>query len=190
MAETLIDPDRRGRAVFLVGPSSSGKTSIGRALVELLPDGHLFFEADRFGVSGPTNRPDLVTLERERLVTRGTAMAVRGYLDAGVNLVVERSFWQPMTRRVVAELFAPYEAWLVGLDWELAELERRERGRTDGIRPGTAAEQATAPGAWDLPYDLRVAAVATSPTAAAQHIADWLAVGPTPRALRRLAGLS
>lgn len=67
----LSDAEQRGRAVFLIGGSSAGKTSIGRALVELLPDGYLFFESDRFGVSSPRARPDLLTLEREYAVTRG-----------------------------------------------------------------------------------------------------------------------
>lgn len=84
-------------------------------------------------------------------------------------------------------VFEPFEAWLVGLRWDIAELERRERQRDDGIFPGTARTQATPTQAWILPYDLEVDAVGNPPAAAAQEVVDWLATGPTPRAIRRIA---
>ena len=70
--------------------------------------------------------------------------------------------------------------------WELAELERRERQRDDGIFPGTARAQATRGDAWSLPYDLVVDAVGKSPAGAAQEIVDWLSTGPIPRGIRRM----
>ena len=124
-----------GRAIFLVGPSSAGKSSLGKALVELLPDPFMFFETDRCGLRGPA-RPELETLEREEVLTRGVAFAIRGYLEAGVDLVVEVGLWHPRTRHMAAVVFEPFDAWLVGLRWDLAELERRERQRDDGNLPG------------------------------------------------------
>ena len=176
-----------GRAIFLVGPSSAGKSSLGRALVELLPDPFMFFETDRCGPRGPSGRPELETLEREQLVNRGAAFAIRGYLQAGVDLVVEIGLWHPRARHMAAAVFEPFDAWLVGLRWDLAELERRERQRDDGIFPGTARSQATLREAWSLPYDLVVDAIGRSPAAAAQETVDWLSTGPTPRAIRQVA---
>lgn len=176
-----------GRAIFLVGPSSAGKSSVGMALVELLPDPFMFFETDRCGLRGPSGRPELETLEREELVTRGAAFAIRGYLEAGVDLVAEVGLWNSRARHMAAAVFEPFDAWLVGLRWDLAELERRERQRDDGILPGTAHSQATLPDAWSLPYDLVVDAVGKPPAAAAQEIVDWLSTGPTPRAIRQVA---
>ena len=173
-----------GRAIFLVGPSSAGKSSIGRALVELHPDPFMFFEADRCGLRGASGRPELVTLEREEVVTRGAAFAIRGYLEAGVDLVVEVGLWHPRARQMAAAVFKPFDAWLVGLRWDLAELERRERARNDGIFAGTARSQATLRDGWSLPYDFEVDAVGNSPAAAAQEISDWLSTGPMPRAIR------
>ncbi|MFN2503235.1 MAG: hypothetical protein ABR540_03195 [Acidimicrobiales bacterium] len=175
-----------GRAIFVVGPSSAGKSSLGKALVELIPDPFMFFETDRCGLRGPSGRPQLETLEREELVTRGAAFAIRGYLQAGVDLIVEVGLWYPRTRHMAAVAFEPFDAWLVGLQWDLTELERRERQRDDGIFPGTARSQATLRDAWSLPYDLVVDAVGMSPAAAAQEIVDWLSTGPTPQAIRRL----
>jgi chloramphenicol 3-O-phosphotransferase len=138
---------------------------------------------------GPSGRPELETLEREELLTRGAAFAIRGYLEAGVDLVVEVGLWHPRTRHMAAAVFEPFDAWLVGLRWELAELERRERQRDDGIFPGTARSQATPADAWALPYDFVVDAVGMSPAAAAQEIVDWLFTGPKPLAIRRIVRL-
>lgn len=176
-----------GRALFLVAPSSAGKSSLGMALVELLPDPFMFFETDRCGLRGPRGRPELVTLEREEVVTRGAAFAIRGYLEAGLDLVVEVGLWHPRARRMAAAVFEPFEAWLVGLRWDLAELERRERQRDDGIFPGTARTQATPSQAWILPYDLEVDAVANPPAVVAREVVDWFSTGPTPSAIRRIA---
>jgi len=176
-----------GRAIFLVGPSSAGKTSLGRVLI-VLPDPFMFFETDRCGgLRGPSGRPELVTTAREEVVTRGVAYAVRGYLDAGLDLVVEVGLWHPSARAMAAAVFAPYEAWLVGLGWDLAELERRETQRSDGRFQGTARSQATPADAWALPYDLVVDVVGNTPPVAAGEVVDWLATRPVPRAIRRIA---
>ncbi len=92
LAENGLVNTGPGRAIFLVGPSSAGKSSLGKALVELLPDPFMFFETDRCGLRGPA-RPELETLEREEVLTRGVAFAIRGYLEAGVDLVVEVGLW-------------------------------------------------------------------------------------------------
>lgn len=175
-----------GRAIFLAGPSSAGKTSLGHALIERLPEPFLFYETDRCGLRGPTDRPELVTLERERKVTRGAALAIKGYLDAGLDLVVELGLWHPGARDMAATVFAPYHAWLVGLRWDEDELARRERTRADGRFPGTACAQATPAGDWDLPYDLIVDTLGQPPGAAARDVVAWLATGPAPNAIRAL----
>ena len=104
-----------------------------------------------------------------------------------MDLVVEVGLWGPGARRMAAAVFEPFDAWLIGLRWDLAELERRERWRDDGIFPGTARTQATPREAWMLPYDLEVDAVAYPPSAVAQEVVDWLSTGPTPHAIRRNA---
>lgn len=176
-----------GRAIFLVGPSSAGKTSLGHALVDLLPDPFLFYETDRCGLRGPAGRPELVSLERERKVTKGAALAIRGYLDAGLDLIVELGLWHPAARGMAATVFAPYDAWLVGLRWDAAELERREAARVDGRFSGTARAQATPAADWALPYDLVVDTVGQPPDAAARVVATWLASGPAPCGIRASA---
>ena len=178
---------QRGRALFLVGPSSAGKTALGHALVEFLPDPYLFFESDRFGLWHPQNRPELVTLEYEAVLTRGSALAVRGYLDAGVNLVVERDFWHPNTRAMTASVFERYDAWLIGLRWDTAVLEAREAARADGIFAGTARAQTRRRERWQMPYDFVVDTVRLSPNEAAQTVIEWLNAQPSHRAVAEIA---
>lgn len=178
----------RGRAIFLVGPSSAGKSSLGNALVEVLPEPFMFFETDRCGLRGPSGRPELVTAAREEVVTRGAAYAIRGYLDAGLDVVVEVGLWHRRARAMAAAVFAPYKAWLVGLRWTLSELERRERQRGDRRLPGTARSQATPAGAWVLPCDLVVDVVEHPPAVAAGEVVVSLAKAPVPRGIRTIAG--
>lgn len=84
-----------------------------------------------------------------------------------MELVVEVGLWHPRARHMAAAVLEPFNAWLVGLRGDLAELEHRERQRDDGILPGTARSQATLRDAWSLPYDLVVDAVGMSSAAAA-----------------------
>lgn len=129
---------------------------------------------------------DQGTLEWEDRYTRATALAVRGYLDAGIDLVVERAFWHRRARAMAAEVFAPYSAWLIGLQWELEVLEEREADRLDSIFPGTARRSA-ANHDLDLPYDFVIDTMAQSTADAARDLADWLASDPEPRGIRALA---
>jgi chloramphenicol 3-O-phosphotransferase len=112
---------------------------------------------------------------------------VRGYLDAGVNLVVERDFCHPTLRAETAELFAPFQAWIVGLRWDAAVLEAREVARTDGIAPGTAQRQTRHAGRWKMPYDLVVDSVGLAPADIALQVHRWLQARPEPRAIREIA---
>ncbi len=147
----------------------------------------MFFETDRCGLRGPSGRPELVTAAREEVLARGAAFAIRGYLDAGIDLLVEVGLWGQSTRATAANVFEPYDAWLIGLRWNLSELERRERRREDGIFPGTAARQAMPRDDWRLPYDVVVDTVTLSPEAAARELAEWLAKRPPPRAISAIA---
>jgi len=78
-------------------------------------------------------------LEREEVVTRGAAFAIRGYMEAGLDLVVEIGFWHPGARRMAAAVFEPFDAWLVGLRRELAEFgasgASARRRHLPGLRP-------------------------------------------------------
>lgn len=156
-------------------------------MLGVLPDPYLFFEADHFGLWNPSGRTDFVTIEMETRVTRGAALAVRGYLDAGVNLVVERNLWWPDVRQWVAGVFQEYDAWILGLRWDLDVLEARERERSDGRFRGMARSDVADGRFHDLPYDLGLDAVTQAPDAMARQVAAWLAAQPPPRGVRQIA---
>ncbi|MEX1009181.1 MAG: hypothetical protein WD271_15260 [Acidimicrobiia bacterium] len=176
-----------GRALFLVVPSSAGKTSLGHALLNVLPDPYLFVEVDQWALHWPLDRPEFATLAHQDRLDRGAALALRGYLDAGVDLIVEWGLWHARARVMAARVFAPYDAWLIGLRWDLETLETREAARTDGILAGTARGQATRRGVWELPCDLELDAVHEAPDRLAERVTTWLSTAPEPRAIRSLA---
>ena len=92
----------------------------------------------------------------------GAAVAVRGYVDAGVNLVVERDLWHPPLGTATVPLFAPYEGWLVGLG-EISPSWRPERRPAPTASFRTARGLTTEAAQWEMPYDLVVDTIGFSP---------------------------
>jgi len=179
-----------GRALFLVGPSSSGKTTLGHALLATLPEPWLFYESDFTATfHSPADRFDLATVEMKLRMTYGTALALRGYLDAGFDLIIERSLWWPEIRQRCARVFDEYRAYLVGLKWDLTTLGEREHKRTDGIFAGTARQQVLGWGsdAWDLPYDLVVDVDNGDAISCAAEVSAWITSDPRPHGIAQLA---
>lgn len=141
-----------GRVIVLNGPSSSGKTTLGRALQRSLGTNAVFLPIDLLWQSIHEDRPNNWTLfELLTGVLLETALAFwqRG-ADVIVDTVFERQECADQCRRTLAAS-API---LVGLYCDVAELERREGARGDRP-PGLAAGQ-TARVHGFCHYDLRL----------------------------------
>ncbi|MFE3632713.1 chloramphenicol phosphotransferase CPT family protein [Streptomyces sp. NPDC059168] len=185
----IPDTPAGGTVVLLNGTSSSGKSSIARALLEVL-DGTWFhmpvdtFHAMRGG--RPAADADLPA-EIDRTVM-GFHRAVAGMAAGGNNLVVDH----PLSRRWrlldLLGLLVPGDTVLVAVRCPLAELERRERVRGDR-QPGLAALQydhVHAHGAHDVEVDTSV----LSPRECALRISDFMRDRPRPTAFDRLRAAS
>lgn len=76
------------RLLIVAGPSCSGKSELARRLQATLPQPWLFWEADRA-------RPRLPRLDEfghvvtEQQMFEGNLRSIRGYLDAGFNVIAE-----------------------------------------------------------------------------------------------------
>ena len=139
-------PSNPGTIVLLNGTSCSGKTSIARALQELMPDPWLHVGLDHFEAMQPrkqgqrihcfygqgVEQPDFVPVLHD---------AVAGFARMGANVINEHIL---LERRWLDDLVARYRdlpVLFVGVLCPLEELERRERERNRGIQIGQSARQ-------------------------------------------------
>ncbi|WP_333777669.1 phosphotransferase-like protein [Streptomyces sp. IBSBF 3136] len=181
----IPDTPAGGTVIVLNGTSSSGKSSIARALLDVLDGTWFHLPVDAFHAmrcDRPITAEDLQP-EIDRTV-KGFNRAVAGMAEAGNNLVVDI----PLSRRWrlldLLGLLVPEDTVLVGVRCPLPELERRERERGDR-QSGLAAMQYAvvhSHGAHDLDVDTAL----LSPAECAVRIRDFLTDRPRPTAFERL----
>jgi chloramphenicol 3-O phosphotransferase len=195
-AAQTADPDHAriphtacgGTVILLNGTSSSGKSSIARALLDLLDGTWFHMPVDTFhamrGGHGEREMSDQdLQTEIDRTV-KGFHRAVAGMAAGGNNLIVDH----PLSRRWrlldLLDLLVPDDTVLVAVRCPLPELERRETERGDR-QPGLAALQYPQVHSHEL-HDLNVDTSLNSPTQCAQHIHDFLPNRPHPTAFDAL----
>ncbi|MFF4573885.1 AAA family ATPase [Streptomyces sp. NPDC001410] len=181
----IPDTPAGGTVVLLNGTSSSGKSSIARALLDLLDGTWFHMPVDAFHsmrCDKPIADEDLQA-EIDR-TAKGFHRAVAGMAAGGNNVVVDH----PLSRRWrlldLLDLLVPEDAVLIGVRCPLPELERRERERGDR-QPGLAAmqyDQVHSHGDHDLDVDTSL----LSPEECALRIRDFLPDRPRPTAFERL----
>ena len=136
--------DKAASIIILHGPSSSGKSTLARALqarIEL-PFWHVSIDHLRDSGMLPMARyesGDFVWREHRAAFFDGFHRSLRAYAEAGNNLIVEHILDTPGWTATLADLLAPFDVFFVGLQAPLAELIRRETERGD--RPIGDAER-------------------------------------------------
>ena len=184
-----------GTIIILNGTSSSGKTSLVRALQDLLDEPFLDAGLDRFLWMLPARylRPPLwdevlgravsAGPEGHRLVS-GMHQAIAALSRAGCNVVADHVLVEPRWLEECSLLFADLPAYLVGVRCPLAVLEERERQRKDRTL-GQARAQFSRVHAHGL-YDVEVDTSLLSPEACALRVRARLDDGTGPVAFKRL----
>lgn len=137
-------PDEAGRIIILHGPSSSGKSTLARALQATieLPFWHVSIDHIRDAGTLPSARiasGEFSWPELREAFFEGFHRSVAAYAGAGNNLIVEHIFDTPGWLARMVELLAPFDVFFVGLHTPLSELIRREAARGD--RPVGDAER-------------------------------------------------
>lgn len=129
----------RGHIILLNGVSSSGKTTLAKALLEQLPD-YFHYSLDDFDIviehMEDRENDRLIPVETEYFFHRTIAM----FSDKGVNLIVDHVLHDPFTRTDFEASLSGYPVLRVGVHCPMEELARRERERGDR-RIGQALEQ-------------------------------------------------
>lgn len=135
--------DQRAQIIFLHGASSSGKSTMARALQGAIEETFLHLSIDHLRDSGvlPIDRFRAGTLSWPDAKPRffdGFHRALAAFAAGGNNLIVEHILDTPGWLEQLADLFRPHDVFFVGLHCERDELIRRELARGD--RPvGSAA---------------------------------------------------
>lgn len=125
----------RGRIIILNGVSSSGKTTLARALQQRLDQPYFWIANDTFCDMIPEKfwEQDWVTAINQAL----TAMVytIRTFSDLGLNTIVDQVFLRNDTEGAIlqkcVEILAGYPVWFVRVDCDREELQRREQARGD-----------------------------------------------------------
>ena len=184
--------------ILVNGASSSGKTSIVRALQTALPTPFLDAGLDRFLWMLPgryLKQPlwdDVLGLAIEagetghRLV-HGMHRAIAALSQAGNDVVADHVLVEPEWVADCADVMADLPAWLIGLRCPLPVLVERERSRGDRTLGQAAAqhERVHAHGVYDFEVDTSL----MSPEECADAIIRQIR-GTPPFALRTLATLN
>ncbi len=192
MRRVTIPP---GIVVILNGASSSGKSSIVRALQNLLDEPYLDAGLDRFLWMLPKrylDRPlwdQVLGLAVEagppgHQLVRGMHRAIATLSRAGLSVVADHVLVERAWVEDCVALLADLPAYLVGVRCPLEVLVAREAARRERT-PGQAAAQYEVVHA-GLVYDLEVDTALLSAEECAQQIQARLADGTGPWALRRL----
>lgn len=185
-----------GAIILLNGASSSGKTSIVRALQTALPEPYLDAGFDRFLWMLPgryLDRPlwdDVLGLATEAGVTGhrlvlGMHRAIAALSRAGNCVVADHLLVETAWVDDCAAVLADLPAWLIGVRCPLPVLVERERARGDRTLGQAAAqhERVHAHGVYDFEVDTSL----MSPEACADAVVRRLKES-SPHALQSLTG--
>lgn len=180
-ADTLVGMDKPGRVILLNGPSSSGKSSIGLAMLPLLEEPWFFVPVDVIsGLRSTVHRNSLDDAEVEAMLTRtrrGYHRTVAALASVGNNVIMDYPLSEPWRLADLLVVLDGYEVALVDVMCSPDELKRREQRRGD--RPvGLATLQRVYEHA---DRDLTIDTTTSSPEECAATIVNRLATLTHPR---------
>lgn len=131
------------KVIWLHGASSSGKSTIARALQARIEEAFWHYSIDHLRDAGVLPMARFRSGEFAWKAQRDTFFAgfngsVVAFLGAGNDLILEHILETPEWRMEWRRLLAPYDVFFVGVHTALKTLRRREEARGD--RPRGSAE--------------------------------------------------
>jgi chloramphenicol 3-O phosphotransferase len=194
-----------GTIILLNGASSSGKSSIARALQEQLPEPYLHLGIDAFlamlpgrfwGWEPPADegfllvKTDAGTEIRTGPVGRrllaGMFRSFAALAEAGNHLIIDHVVLDREGLRDLVAVLSPFRVLCVGVHCPLEVALQREQQRGDRAL-GMVRHQHGVVHAHAI-YDLEIDSSTCTPSEAAMRIKERLESGPAPTALVRMRG--
>lgn len=184
-----------GTVIILNGTSSSGKTSIIRALQEMLEEPYLEAGIDKFIWMLPErylDRPlwdDVLGLAAKagnmgHQLAAGMHAAIATLSKTGLNVIADHVLVEPSWWMDCAERFHLLPAYLVGVKCPLEVLEEREKDRRNRTLGQARAQYGLIHGQ-DI-YDIEVDTSKSSPEECARLIKTRITSGIAPEAFNKL----
>lgn len=173
------------QVIFLNGTSSSGKTSLARALQQRLDAPYIFFAEDAFFDGMPQqgwSSPDSFTYGM-RLYT-GFARSARTMVECENRIIVDTAAWVPGCLERFVDALHDLRVFAVGVHCDLAVLEERERQR--GNRSVGQARRQFDQVHLNALYDLEIDTSAADADACAQRVVEAMAHPLAPHAFARM----
>jgi len=171
-------PRPPGRVILLHGASSSGKSTLARAIQEQLDEPFLHLSSDQMVGMLPARRdaegPFAWWTGMRPPFFHGFHRCIPAFAAAGNDLVVEHVIEFAAWRAELVQLLQGLDVFLVGVHCDLDEIDRRERARGDR-RIGEGREHVETDGIHTFgPYDLDIDTTGRDPAALATDvIAAW-----------------
>jgi chloramphenicol 3-O phosphotransferase len=134
-----------GKIILINGASSSGKSTLARALQARLEEPFWHYSIDHLRVAGvlPMERiraGDFEWTSMRPIFFEGFHHSLAAFAGAGNNLIVEHIVETEAWLNRLLDLLAPFDVFFIGLHCPLPELLRREARRRDKRRDEAAAD--------------------------------------------------
>ena len=172
--------------ILLNGPSSSGKSSIGRHLLPLLEEPWFLVPVDAVsGMRSTVHRRQLdeaAVAAMLRRTRRGYHRVVAALAATGNHVIMDYPLSEGWRLADLLDVLAGYDVTLVDVHCSPAELTRRERARGDRPAGLAASQNVYEHGDRDLVVDTTVTSPADSAAAIVQGLGDL----PGEKAFERL----
>lgn len=175
-----IRPTRASRIILLHGASSSGKSTLSKAIQEELDEPFLHFASDYLTLGLPARRDPDGPFQwwgnvRPRFFD-GFQRCIAALSIAGNDLIVEHVIEFPEWRAELRGLLKSFDVFLVGVHCSLEELDRREQARGDRWI-GEGRSHVVEDGIHNFgPYDCEVDTTGREPSEMARElVARWRA---------------
>lgn len=176
-----------GIILLLNGTSSSGKTSLAKALQAALPQQYLHVQLDAFRGMEPVgyfSREQAASGSlRLAALCRAMHATVAAFVAHGQNVILDHVL-SVEAWHYLFEDFKEQTFYLVGVHCSIEELVRRERARGD--REHGLAESQVDRIHENREYDFSVDTSRSNPTDCANTLVDWLQQTPDPSAFKNM----
>jgi len=125
-----------GVIILLNGPSSSGKSTLARAVQARAPLPFWHYSIDHLKVAGVLprdriDRADFAWSDLRQSFFEGFHRSIPAFAEAGNNLLVEHIIEERRWMDRLLRLLEPFDVFFVGLHCPVEELEQREVARGD-----------------------------------------------------------